>query len=233
MSRLRPVLAVPVLAVLVFAVGLAQAAVGKDDGAVKGMVSVHAGGGIVTRGTYVISPFESVSMTSAEIWRDNRHRAYLSSELEHLDGFLLFDVGVVPDTETISSMTLRCYLEDRFDSPHLNPIVDVYYSTSDGWDRGTVAPGALSLDVLLLDDVPFTTYVTYYDFELDISAHDWSADLLDDQICIGFRNDAANPSYVYFFGAYGEPEGPPPELTIETGSPVEPSSWTEIKALFR
>jgi hypothetical protein len=232
-SRPWPFHAVPILAPLVFALGLVVPAVGEDGFSGKETSSVDAGRAVVARGTYVISPFESVSMTSSEIWRDNRHRAYLSSEYEHLDGFLLFDVSEIPDTETISSMTLRCYLEDRFGSPNSNPIVDVYYSTDDGWDRGTVAAGALSLDVLLLDDVPFTSYVEYYDFNLNVSAHDWSADLLDDQICIGFRNDAANPSYVYFFGAYGDPEGPPPELTIETGSPVELSGWTEIKALFR
>jgi hypothetical protein len=43
-------------------------------------------------------------------------------------------------------------------------------------------------------------------------------------------------SYVYFYGAYGDPMGPAPGLTIETtggGTPAESNTWSAIKALFR
>jgi hypothetical protein len=174
-------------------------------------------------------------MNATTVWQDNRHRAYWSSSLFNVDGFLLFDVSGVPDTETVVALTLRCYLEDAFGSPFSNPVVDIYYSADDGWDRASVASGELSLDVLLADDIPFSGYVPYYDFELDVDAHDWSVDLLDDQICIGCRNDVSYYSYVYFFGAYGEPVGPPPELTIVTSpsTPAGESSWAAIKALYR
>ena len=167
---------------------------------------------------YSINPIESVSISASALWQDNRHRAYWSSSQLNINGFLLFDVSSIPDGATITKMTLRCYLENDFGSPNSNPVVDVYYSADDGWTRTSVTPGSLSLDTLLADDVPFTTYVTSYDFDLDVSAHNWAGDLLDDQICIGLENDVSHYSYVYFFGAYGSPIGPPPELIIETGA---------------
>lgn len=165
-------------------------------------------------GSYTIKPFESVSISPSNVWKDNRHRAYYSSE--HVNGFLLFDVSAIPDTDKIVSMTLRCYLENAYGSPYSNPVVDVYYSADDGWTRASATPGSLSLDKLLVNDILFTTYIPQYDFVLDVSAHDWSVDLLDNRICIGFTNDVTHYSYVYFFGAYGSPVGPPPELMIKT-----------------
>jgi hypothetical protein len=66
-----------------------------------------------------------------------------------------------------------------------------------------------------------------------VSAHDWSIDLADNQLCLGFTNDVNYYSYVYFIGAYGDPPGPPPELTITTGiTPVADSSWSRVKSLY-
>jgi hypothetical protein len=169
-----------------------------------------------TDDTYVISPFESVN-TGSSVWADNRHRAYWNSSTI-ANGFLLFDVSGIPDGSNIISMTLRCYLENAYGSPSNNPVVDIYYSGDDGWTRYTVSPTSLSHDILLVDDVPFTNYVSYFDFTLDVSAHNWSVDLIDDQICLGFMNDVTHYSYVYFYGAYGSPVGPAPELTIVTGT---------------
>jgi hypothetical protein len=173
-----------------------------------------------TDDTYVITPFESVSISQSQVWQDNRHRAYWSSSLLNVNGFLLFDVTQIPDNAQIVSMTLRCYLENAFGSPYSNPVVDVYYSEDDNWTRMTATPGSLSLDVLLANDIAFTSYVTYYDFTLNVAAHNWSQDLLDNRICIGFKNDVQYYSYVYFFGAYGSPTGPAPELTIVTTTGV-------------
>jgi hypothetical protein len=183
------------------------------------------------RETYVLNPIESVSISPSSVWTDNRHRVYYSSE--YVDGYLLFDISAVPDNAEIVAMTLRCYLENAYGSPNGNPVVDVHYSANDGWTRYTVGPGGLSLGALLVDDVPFSSYITYYDFALDVSAHDWAVDLADDQICFGFRNDVNYYSYVYFFGAYGDPVGPPPELTIEiVATPVGESSWSSLKAIY-
>jgi len=169
-----------------------------------------------TDDTYVITPFESTN-TGTNTWFDNRHRAYYGSGgVTIANGFLLFDVSGIPDDAVITSMTLRCYLENAFGSPAYNPVVDVYYSPDDGWTRTSVGPTSLSFGALLVNDIPFTSYIDHYDFVLDVGAHDWSVDLADNQICIGFNNDVTYYSYVYFFGAYGTPTGPPPELTIET-----------------
>lgn len=181
-----------------------------------------------------LNPIESASINLSQVWRDNRHRAYWSTSLLNVNGFLLFDVSSIPDGSTITGMSLLCYLEDAFGSPANNPVVAVYYSADDGWTRASVGPGALSLDVLLLDNVLFTVYVPTYDFVLDHTAHDWSGDLVDNQICIGFTNTNTTYSYVYFFGAGGSPAGPPPELTIEfeEATPVEATTWGAVKAVF-
>jgi hypothetical protein len=151
-----------------------------------------------------------------------------------VNGCLLFDVSAIPNSAVITGMSLLCYLENNFGSPRDNPVVDVYYSGDDGWTRASVGAGSLSLDVLLLGGVLFTNYIPTYDFVLDHTAHDWSGDLLDDRICIGFNNPNSHYSYVYFFGAGGTPTGPPPELTIdfEEATPVEASTWGAVKAVF-
>jgi hypothetical protein len=213
--------------------GYAAVRTTKESGRNSAGGRVDSDSGQIADGPYVVTPFESVSMNQTEVWRDNRHRAYCGENLVNIDGFLLFDVSGIPDTETIVSMTLRCYLEDDFGSPYNSPLVDVYYSSVDEWERATVPAGVLSLDTLLVNHVMFSSYVPHYDFVLNVAAHDWSVDLLDDQICLGFRDDAGYDSYVYFFGAYGDPDGPPPELTIQTASPVEMSSWASIKVLYR
>ncbi len=218
---MRKVLSVLFACLLLSLLGGSAAA---EDGTVEGALAVQAdvsapsGTVNATDDVYVITPFESVSISQTSTWQDNRHRAYWSSSLGNVNGFLLFDVSQIPDDAQIVSMTLRCYLENAYGSPSNNPVVDVYYSADDGWTRYSAGPGSLSLDALLVNDVPFFTWTYSYDFILDVTAHDWTQDLIDNQICIGFTNDVNYYSYVYFYGAYGAPSGPAPELTIETSA---------------
>ena len=172
---------------------------------------------------YVITPFESVSISSSSTWQDNRHRAYWSTSITDLYGCLLFDVTQIPDTEIIISMTLKCYLEVGFGSPSANPVVDIYWCPNDNWTRNSATPGSIQLVDLVVNNVPFTTYVPDYTFTINVGAHDWIVDLSDNRITLGFKNDVNYYSYVYFFGAYGTPTGPPPELTITTapGTPLD------------
>ena len=174
-----------------------------------------------TDDVYVLTPFESVSISATSTWTDNRHRAYYSGS--NVNGFLLFDVTNIPDNSLIVSMNLLCHLENAFGSPSSNPVVDIYWSDDDNWTRNSVQPNQLSLDDILIDNVPFTTYVPTYNFTLNVAGHDWSVDLQDNQICLGFKNDVTYYSYVYFYGAYGAPTGPAPELTIvtSTGTPQD------------
>jgi hypothetical protein len=185
--------------------------------------------------TVVLNPVESVSMSQTTIWRDNRLRAYYNVLTDHVNGFLLFDVSAIPDGATLTELRLLCYLEDDFNSPFGDPAVDVHYSADDGWTRASASPGLLSLDTQLVDDVVFGAYVPTHEFVLDVAARDWSGDLADDQICLGFTNDRTSYGYVYFYGAAGEPIGPPPELTVvyDDPIPVEAATWGGIKQTFR
>ena len=206
------------VSLLVITAGLALAIDGTFEGAViPSSGGIQSRGGIIhqTDSTYVLTPFESASIDISNVWRDNRHRAYYSGR--NVNGCLLFDVSSIPDNSVITSMTLRCYLENAYASPRDNPIVDVYWAANDNWTRATIQGGSVNTDTLLVDNIPFTTYIPYYDFILDVNAHDWTIDLLDDRITLIFKNDVTYYSFVYFFGAYGAPAGPPPELTIVAG----------------
>ena len=225
------------LVALVLLAGNAFAAVdGTREGAVpSGLAPVDNGTVARTPESITLNPIESVSISESNVWPDNRHRAYYNTTPGYINGFLLFDVSAVPDDAVILEMSILCYLENDYGSPNSNPVVDIYYSGDDGWTRDSATPGSLSLDVLLLDDVPFDIYVPTYDFVLDATAHDWAGDLVDDQICLGFTNDVDHYSFVYFFGAGGSPQGPPPELTIvyDTEVATQASTWSQLKALFR
>jgi hypothetical protein len=228
-----------ILSLIVLLVGLSGAARADSDGTsgwtvISDMPEDSGGLLQLTSEVAVLNPIESVSINNNSTWQDNRHRAYYSEGSLNVNGFLLFDVSAIPDNSVILTMSLLCSLENDFGSPNSNPVVDIYYSGDDGWTRESATPGSLSLDVLLVDDIPFDTYVPTYEFFLDTGAHDWSGDLADDQICLGFTNDVTYYSYVYFYGAGGVPSGPSPVLTITYDTPVTGTekSWSGVKGLF-
>lgn len=182
-----------------------------------------------------INPIESVSIGDSHVWRDNLARAYFSFG-ENVNGFLLFDISSIPPGSSIVSMHLLCSLEG---APFGSPLVEVYYSADDNWTRGTATPGSLSLDAVLAGPILFTNMVPTYDFDLNVGAHDWSADVGDGRITLGFKNARSSYSYVYFFGAGieagGDDAGPPPILTITYDRPTvtRSTTWGRVKTLFR
>lgn len=184
-----------------------------------------------------LNPIDSVSMTAAQVWRENRHRAYQNPEvgIEDLVGYLLFDVSSVPDDAVITEMRLTCHLENAFASPYGTPVVDVHYVAHDRWRRATVAAGELTPGLRLLDDVPFPAYEPTHEFVLHPERRDWRGDLADDRITLAFRDDVPHHSYVYFYGAGGAPAGEPPVLRIRYARPVatEPAPWGRMKSLYR
>lgn len=226
------------------ALGLMPASAAPPDGTLE-LVDVPAVGSgpyppdvhHLGNGTTVLHPIDSVSMTATQVWRENRHRAYQNppAGIEDLSGYLLFDVSAIPDDALITEMKLVCHLEDAFGSPFRNPRVDIHYTPQDDWTRATVAAGHLSLGDRLVNDVSFPEYVPSCEFVLDPRAHDWTVDLADDRITLGFRDDVDHPSYVYFFGAGGTPEGPPPELWIRYQEPTAAAAtaWAGLKAHYR
>ena len=204
-------------------VAVASANDGTQEGACLQDRAVNEPGTSFTSSTdevYVLTAFESVSISATSVWQDNRHRAYYSDSIGSLNGFLLFDLSNIPDNSHILTLSVLCHLENAFGSPSSNPVLRIYRSDDDNWTRNSVSGGQLSLNELLVGDIPFSSYVPTYNFNLDVFAHDWSTDLQDNQLCLGFHNSNYNYSYIYFYGAYGTPTGPPPELTITTSDGI-------------
>jgi len=167
--------------------------------------------------TLVAQDSKSISSTSSANWNDNRFRAYWSSGLDFVDGFVKFDVSSIPDGATITSMTLRAYHEFGFGNPANDPEVMVYRTANDSWSRGAtdLHPGLNEALTGIYTGFPVADLVPV-DFVLNVNAVNWTADLLDDKLSLALRNEAGHVSrysYVYFYGSDAAPA--PPELIVE------------------
>jgi hypothetical protein len=170
--------------------------------------------------TTVLTAIDSktISSVSNTNWNDNRFRAYWNSPSQgFVDGLVKFDLSSIPNTATITSLTLRAYHEEGFGNPRDNPEVRAYRVTDDGWSRGATDshPGVAEVLTPIMTGFP-TADLVPVDFVLDVSAANWSGDLLDDKLSLLLRNEAGSVgrySYVYFYGSDGSPA--PPELIVE------------------
>lgn len=131
---------------------------------------------------------------------DNRLRAYNRSA--DIDGWIKFDLSVIPDAATITSLTLTLFAEGAFGTPVNSPSIQVFRSSHDSWTRGgTGFPSILDEALTGVDTGPFpATRHTAYDFILDASAASWGSDLSDDTLSLVLRNGVEN-SYMYWFGS--------------------------------
>jgi len=154
---------------------------------------------------------KSISDTH-ENWNDNRFRAYWSNR--HVDGFVKFDFSGIPDGAQIMSMSLRTFHEEGFGNPANDPQVRLYRVANDSWARtqSDSHPGLNEVLTPVHNGFPFGNLVPW-DWDIDVSAADWSQDLADDRLSICMRNVQTSYSYVYWYGS--DPNPAPPVLTVE------------------
>ncbi|MBL7008785.1 MAG: DNRLRE domain-containing protein [Planctomycetes bacterium] len=159
-------------------------------------------------------------------WVDNRLRAYWSSSILFVDGFMKFDLSSIPDGSAITSMKLTTYHEYGFGNPASNPEVQIYRVGNDAWSRSNSADPHPGLNEVLTPvhagAFPVADLVPYV-WDLDVNAASWSGDLLDDTLSLAMRNVAGNAgrySYVYWYGSDASPAPPELEVTYGGGGPV-------------
>ncbi|MHC4617724.1 MAG: hypothetical protein ACYTEQ_08210 [Planctomycetota bacterium] len=149
--------------------------------------------------------------TLGQNWNDNRLRAYYDLTLYHVDGFIKFDLSSIPDAAVITSMTLTtCHEPTRYNDPN----VRIYRVADDSWSRASTVDPHPGLDQVLtpghtsFPDTPLAPHT----WSLDVHAADWTADLADDVLSLGMRNENETYSYVYWYG--GDPSPAPPLLRV-------------------
>lgn len=134
---------------------------------------------------------------------DNRLRAYNSGSVE-IDGFIKFDLSSIPDSASISAMTLTLYAEGDFSAPLGSPEIQVRRSSFDSWSRGGSGfPVTYDETLTAVDSGPFPSVRhTAYAFALNVGAVNWLTDLTDDLLSLVLDEVSATSSdLMYFFGS--------------------------------
>lgn len=173
----------------------------------------------VAQTVYQLPAIESVSVSNTSKYSDNRLRAYTGSGSTPLlvRGLYKFDVSAIPDTATISKMKLTLFMENQFNSPLGNPVVDLRYSSDDTWTRANATPASAPMGTVVCAQQSGFVHPKH-EFTIDLQAYNFAADLLDDKISLVIQNTTTTYSYVYFFGHTGTPVGPNAVLEVTIGS---------------
>ena len=156
--------------------------------------------------------------TTGQNWVDNRLRAYWSTSLLNVDGFMKFDLSSIPDGSAITSMKLTTFHEYGFGNPAYDPAVRLYRVAADGWSRansGDAHPGLNeALTPLHQGSFPVNDLVPYV-WDIDVNAANWQTDLTDDVLSLAMSNETGIYSYVYWYGSDASPA--PPQLEVTYG----------------
>lgn len=177
------------------------------------LAALPAAAAAQTTVTLTATDSKSIAEPSNQNWQDNRFRAYYSTSLFYVDGFVKFDMSSIPDSATITGMTLRAYHEANFGSPANGPVITCYRIDDDSWARGQTDnhPGVAEALTGLISTFNSGAQAAN-DFALNVAAASWTGDLLDDTLSLALRNEALTYSYVYFYGSDVSPA--PPELIV-------------------
>lgn len=158
------------------------------------------------------------SPAGQDVDADNRLRAYAAGG-QTIDGWMGFDVSEITALGSpviVTSARLTLHAEGNapgspFQSVAGAPQLGVWFSTHDGWDRGSSGfPSALAANVIASPNTgPFpTTTRTAYDINLLASpAANWTSFLSDNQLSLVLRlaNDPAGEHWVYWYGSGERP----------------------------
>jgi hypothetical protein len=149
------------------------------------------------------------------VWTDNRLRAYTGSGTPATDvhGLLKFDLTNIPDNSSVVSMKLTLTMENAFGSPRNAPVVNLHRCDEDTWTRATATATTAPLGALLTANQSTFAFPSHT-FTIDVNAHTWTVDLVDNVLTLAIDNVNPAYSYIYFYGHSGTPAGTPPELEI-------------------
>ncbi|MBK9037188.1 MAG: DNRLRE domain-containing protein [Myxococcales bacterium] len=141
---------------------------------------------------------------AGSVYRDNNTRAYNNPTGDcgggspcDITGWLHFDMTSIPDTATISAMTVNAYAT----TVSATPTVRVQYSSGNNWTRATVTQAALPRTTAQVGNPVAPTVNVYNAFPITISSRSWTADLVDNSLTFGLDNTNTAYTYAYFTGS--------------------------------
>lgn len=141
----------------------------------------------------------------------------------HVDGFLKFDLGAIPDNVTITGASLSAKVEANYNSSQS----EVYESFFDVWFGASGGP-SVTHDSLLGTISGETGWHTW---SLNSGAASWATHLADNTLTLAFHNPSNAYSYMYFDGAGEQALAPYLTLTYEVSAPVpEPETYAMLLA---
>jgi hypothetical protein len=143
-----------------------------------------------------------VNLGGIDVNGHNRLAAYDTGGIE-IDGFIRFDLSLVPDDATINSISLTLFSEGAFNAPLGSPEIQIRRSAFDGWSRGGSGFPITYDETLSSVHSGFSS--TRHDahvFALDVGAVDWTTDLSDNLLSLVLDEvSASGNDYMYFFGS--------------------------------
>ncbi|MBK9031084.1 MAG: hypothetical protein IPL61_07075 [Myxococcales bacterium] len=137
----------------------------------------------------------TLNYASTQAWRDDYFRAYEDTGYD-LTGWVGFDLSSIPDTATISAMTLYAYAFTVVNAP----TVRVQYSAANSWSSATVTTAQLVRTNAQVANAIAPTVNAWNAFPIIITSQNWAADLADNWLSLGVDNTNAMYSYAYFRG---------------------------------
>ncbi|MFT4940662.1 MAG: hypothetical protein ACI88A_003719 [Paraglaciecola sp.] len=159
------------------------------------------------------------SKNSDRSWSDNILRTYYKDNIGYLDGFIKFDLSGIDNNSVINSITLTTFNKNNSTN---DPQIRLYHVNNDTWARGSSYPG-LNESVSDIHSGFTVADGAAHDWALDVSTFDWSADLLDDSLSLGMRNEKTSYSYAYWYGNDNSQFAPTLTIDYSSESVPEPS----------
>jgi len=156
----------------------------------------------------------SVNYPAGGTYTDNNNRAYdnpsggcAGNPTCDITGWSGFNMSVIPDTATITAMTMRNYAT----TVQMGPTVRIQYSTANDWTRAT--PGTNIPRSVAQVSPPSTPAINVYNAHtIVVDSFNWQADLADNFLTLGVDNTNTAYSYAYYNGS--DPGGNQPTLSV-------------------
>ncbi|NDW22411.1 PEP-CTERM sorting domain-containing protein [Alteromonas hispanica] len=148
----------------------------------------------------------SANITSNGVYNSNsssRLVHYVSPSINTLDGYMKFDLSLIPDDSVINSIVLRTFAEGSFNAPFNSPLGQIFYVSNDDWGRANNAAlpssigGAVSPEYSSFPTVAGTSF----DWAIDPSQFSYENELADNVLSLVMRNLNNQYSFMYWLSS--------------------------------